>query len=313
MPNKPYVKKDNINPEDKFPNKQKGGLIISADFEMSWAFRYSKRTKNFIEKGREERRNFPFILKLLDDYQIPITWATVGHLFLEECKHSDHSWMTPVPHYNDHWKFTEGNWFDHDPYSNYKEAPEWYAPDLIKQIIDSPINHEIGCHTFSHIDCTYKNCPPQVLDDELQACKDVAKNFSVNFSSLVFPGGTAGNYEVLKKHNFKIYRKNIEFELAYPFRDEFGMLVTPTSSAIADNGLGWSKEYLIYRFKKYINKAIKTNTIAHFWFHPSIDQFSLNQILPEVLEYAAKKRESGQLWIGTMDDIVKHIEEKQIL
>ena len=307
MPWKPYVKKDKIDPKKKFPGGEKGGMIISADFEMSWAFRYSKRTKDFKQMGKQERENFPVILDILDKYKIPITWATVGHLFLKGCQKGDHDWMAPMPHFDDHWKFTEGAWFDHDPCSDVNQDPEWYAPDLIEQIIASDVNHEIGCHTFSHIDCTYKNCPPEVMDDELKACTEAAKPYGISLSSFVFPGGTHGNYEMLHKNGYHIYRKNMEVELAYPFKDKFGMFITPTSSAFGDNGLGWSKEYYIYRFKKYINRAIKTNTVAHFWFHPSMDKFTLENVFPEIIKFAGEKRKQGDLWIGTMKEIVDHM------
>lgn len=313
MPWKPYVKKDSIDPKNKFPGGQKGGLIISADFEMSWAFRYSKRTKDFKKMGRQERENFPAILALLDKFQIPITWATVGHLFLDKCNKGDHDWMARIPYVDDHWKFTEGDWFDHDPCSDYQKDPEWYAPDLVEQIIKSPVAHEIGCHTFSHMDCTDKNCPPLVLDDELKACTLAAEKFGVKLTSFVFPGGTAGNYETLKKHGYRIYRKNVDVDIAYPYQDDFGMLITPTSSSFGDNGLGWDKEYFIYRYKRFIDKAIKTNTIAHFWFHPSIDKWSLENVMPAVLNYAADKRDQGLLWIGTMNSIADHIDRNKLI
>ena len=103
MPWKPYVRKDNIDPKKKFPGQQKGGMIISADFEMAWAFRYSKKTKDYMKMGRQERENFPVILNLLEKYNIPITWATVGHLFLKDCKRGMrsgtlmfHNWIKPL-------------------------------------------------------------------------------------------------------------------------------------------------------------------------------------------------------------------------
>ncbi|MBP6870615.1 MAG: polysaccharide deacetylase family protein [Bacteroidales bacterium] len=313
LPWKPYVRHDGLDPSIKFPGKQRGGLILSADFEMSWALRYSKKSRNFLELGRRERENVPQIVKMLEEYNIPVTWATVGHLFLKECRKGDHDWMSRIPHFDDHWRFTEGDWFDHDPCSDYLQDGEWYAPDLIGQILQSKVGHEMGCHTFSHIDCTYKNCPPQVLDDELTACARVAADYRLKLTSMVFPGGTAGNFEILKKHGYRIYRKNIRAELAYPFYDEHGLLITPTSASIADNGLGWSKEYYLYRYKKYIDKAIRTHTVAHLWFHPSIDPRTLHEVFPQVLKYAATRRDAGKLWIGTMGEMADHIFRNKII
>jgi hypothetical protein len=63
-----------------------GLVVFSADFEMAWAFRYSKTlASKAVEIGLKERENVPTLLDLFDKYQIPATWATVGHLFLNEC------------------------------------------------------------------------------------------------------------------------------------------------------------------------------------------------------------------------------------
>jgi peptidoglycan/xylan/chitin deacetylase (PgdA/CDA1 family) len=312
--NKPRVMKDQISPEMKFPSGQKGGFIISADFEMAWAWRYTKTGAKYLDKARTERSNFPKIIDLFDKYNIPITFATVGHLFLESCEKEDHDWMARIPHFDDHWKFNNGDWFDHDPCSNYKKDPEWYAPDLIQMIINARPNHEIGTHTFTHIDFTYKNCPPMVANDEIKACIEAAKPFDIQIKSLVFPGGTWGNIEALKKHGIEIYRNNLNYDLAYPWRDSLGLLVTNSSGSLEhDLEYGWTSKYFINRIKNTIDKAIKTNTIAHFWFHPSLHYYFLEEIFPIILEYASNRRNDGDLWIGTMADISKHINENKIL
>lgn len=303
---KPTVRKNYE--EIKLPGGEKGGLIISADFEMAWAFRYSKRTKDYLTAALRERKHTPILVGLFEEYDIPITWATVGHLFLESCKKGDHDWMARIPHFDDHWRFIEGDWFDHDPYTDYMKDGAWYAPDLIEVILKSKVKHEFGCHTFSHIDCSYKNCPPQVLDDEIQACKDAAKPWGIEFKSFVFPGGTNGNYEILKKHGIKIYRKNTKFDLSMPYRDELGLLVTTSSSSFGKTN-DWSAEYYVHRYKKFIDKAMKTGTIAHIWLHPSVDEWTLKNIIPEVLEYASEQREAGKLWVGTMDAVADYLDE----
>ena len=311
---RPLVQKDNIK-ENKFPNGFKGGMIITADFELGWALRYSKTGADPVAYAMRERKNVPVILKELEKHNIPITWATVGHLFLRECKKGDHDWMHRIPHFDDHWKFTEGDWFDCDPYSKWEDGKAWYAPDLIEDIIKSKVDHEIGCHTFSHIDCTYKNCPPDVIDDEMKACQEIAAEWGLpKLTSIAFPGGTAGNYETLKKHGIDIYRKKYsDFQLTYPFRDKTGLLVTATGPGITVPYSEWSMEYTFYRYKKAIDKAIKTGTIAHLWFHPSQVEKTFNELLPLILEYSAQKRDEGLLWVGTMKEIADHINNNNVL
>lgn len=311
---KPFVRKDKVVREKKFPKGERGGLVISADFEMAWAWRYTKTGADHIRKGQVERYNIPTIIKLLDQYKVPITFATVGHLFLTSCKKGDHDWMRRIPHFDDHWKFTHGDWYDHDPYANYKDTPEWYAPDLIKMILDAEVKHEVATHTFSHIDFSDKNCPPEVADDEIRACVEAAKPYKLSLKSIVFPGGTWGNITVLKKHGIQIYRKNEDFDLAYPYRDEHGLLVTNSSGTLEYNlAYGWTPAYYLKRLKKYIDKAVSTGTIAHLWFHPSLDPSILETVFPAFFSYVDKKRQDGDLWIGTMDEIAEYINENKIV
>lgn len=299
---------------NKFPNNEKGGVIISADFELGWAVRYSKHDKNPLAFAQEERKNVPIILRQLEKYHIPIVWATVGHLFLESCNKGDHDWMHRIPYFDDHWRFTEGDWFDCDPYTHWENNNAWYAPDLIEKIINCNTVQEIACHTFSHIDCSYKNCPPQVIDDELKASVEMAQKWGLKLKSLTFPGGTAGNYETLLKYEIDICRKrHLNFEIAYPYRNEQGILVSPTGPSIAMGYKQWSLDYLFSRYKKAIDKAIKKRSLIHMWFHPSQEEKTFTLLLPKILEYLDKKRNEGVLWVGTMDQIAEHINSNKLL
>lgn len=311
---KPKYRKDNIT-KQKFPGNYKGGIILTADFELGWALRYSKTGADPVEYAMRERHNVPVILDQARKYNIPITWATVGHLFLEKCEKGDHDWMARLPHFDDHWKFMEGDWFDCDPYSYWEDAKAWYAPDLIRKIIDEKVAHEIACHTFSHIDCSDKNCPPQVIDDELKAFKQITEKWNLQaMKSIAFPGGTAGNFKTLDKYGIRIYRRRFkDFELAYPFKDEIGLLVTPTGPNITIGYKSWTPEYVFSRFKKGIDKAIRTGTILHIWFHPSQPTDNFTDLMPLIFEYANKRREEGDLWIGTMGDIADYIDKNGIL
>ena len=302
--NKPVVKPP---AKSYFPNGCKGGFVISADFELAWAWRYSKKNKNplkyGLKKANQSRQNFPVLLKMFEEYDIPITWATVGHLFLESCKKGDHDWMKKIPNFNDHWDFTKGDWYDFDPYSNLQISPAWYAPDLIEKILASNVEHEIGCHSFSHLHFKNSICPPEVAFDDIKACTEAAKRWGITLKSMVFPGGTNGNYEALAKNGFTNYRQNSRYDLFYPEIGEENLVRLPSSFCLVDYEFNWSKEYYIFRYKKYIDKAIETGTVCHGWFHPSENPWIVNEIFPEVLKYVAKLRDQGLLYIATMDQI----------
>ena len=285
------------------PNAYKAVVTISADFELAWAWQWSKQENSLalaLNKSRLARQNFPEILKLCDTYNIPVTWATVGHLFLDSC--SGHKEMTQLGDFeNDFWKFKNSDWFVNDPLSNYKEAPHWYAPDLIDQIIKSPVNHEIGCHTFSHIDCRDVVCDSKVFDDEINECKKMAEKLGLNLKSFVHPAHTIGNLDNLVKHGFTNFRTDYRNLLGYPKKHQNGIWEFEQTAEFIYRK-EWSVKYHIFRYIEIVKRAIKTNTVAVLWFHPSFPSIVVEQILPEVFKFMYENRD--QIWITTHGDYI---------
>lgn len=292
---------------------EKGIIVLSADFEMAWAFRYSKKqNKVAVEKGLHERQNVPMLLSLFEKYNIPVTWATVGHLFLESCiRQTDrtaHPEM-PRPGYfeNKNWFFSKGDWYDADPCSDYLNAPAWYAPDLIEKIIESPVGHEIGCHTFSHIDCTDKNCTADLLKAELNACIEVASKRGIKLKSMVFPGGTFGNYSVLKEMGFTSFRRQMKYHIDMPVPDEYGLVQIPSSHVLEKPRYNWSARVCIRMAESFIIKAARHKLVAHLWFHPSMNSWYLENVLPHVLATIRKMEDDGRIEVMTMKKLAERI------
>lgn len=293
---------------------KKGAVVFSADFEMAWAFRYSKKqAENAENKGVEERNNVPFFIKLFEEYNIPITWATVGHLFLKECNSENstaHAEM-PRPEYfeNKNWLFEKGDWYDHDPCTNFEKDPAWYAPDLIEMIKNSPVQHEFGCHTFSHIDMTYKNCTKEIANKEILKCKELAEQDGVLLKSMVFPGGTLGNFEVLKENGFTNYRKPLGYDVGLPIKDKYSLWAIPSSTGLDKTQYNWSKTIYIKHIKAFLKKAARKKMVVHFWFHPSMDKWYLENVFPEILRIADQYREMGRIDVLTMHQVAERMEK----
>jgi len=291
-------------------------VTLSADFEMAWAFRFSKKSGNDAESiGLQERENVPEIIRQLDHYHIPVTWATVGHLFLEGCKRENglpHSNM-PRPDFfeNKNWRFQEGDWYQHDPCSNYKEAPAWYAPDLVDMIMYAKAGHEIGCHTFSHTDFTYRNCSESLALAEIKECKKHAVERGVVLRSMVFAGGAAGNYETLKEEGFICYRYNGVYDIDIPFIDRFGLVAFPSSYCLGERGYNWNAATCFDVVKSHIAKAISYNSTCHLWFHPSMSPWYLKQVFPQLMKYLAELRDAGKIDILTMGEAAVKLKNSQ--
>jgi len=234
------------------------------------------------------RENVPKILNLCEIYDIPITWATVGHLFLSNCKRVNkiaHPEILRLPYFeNLYWKYSLGDWFDSDPCTNYIEDPPWYAPDLVKMINENSIKHEIGCHTFSHIDCRDEICSKDVFESEILKCKELAKEFGIELKSFVHPGFTIGHLEDIEKLGFTSFRTNYANELTYP-KKHFSKLWEFRNTMEFCWRKEWSINYHIKRYKTIIDRAIQYNKICVFWFHPSLETNFVDYVLPEILAY----------------------------
>lgn len=272
-------------------------LIFQADFELAWAWRYAKGVTNGCKdaekRGMTERDNVPVILDLCEEYKIPVTWATVGHLFLRGCSKVDgivHPEIIRLGKFeNKYWQFQGNDWFDCDPCSDYLSAPSWYCPDLIELILESEADHEIGCHTFSHIDCREEICPPEVLESELRECKKLASAYGLELKSFVHPAHTIGNLKTLKKLGFTNFRTNYQNTLGYPKLHPEGIWELKSTIDLYWRD-GWSANYHIQRYRKIIDRAIKYKSVCVIWFHPSLDKRFLNLVLPEIFKYIKDKK-----------------------
>jgi len=291
--------------------RRQGTVVFSADFEMAWAFRYSRSLADRAEAmGLMERKQVPQLLEIFDCHEVPITWATVGHLFLSDCRRDPsgrpHPEMPRPGHFeNRNWRFTAGDWYDHDPCSSDHDYPAWYAPDLIDRILKARAKHEIACHTFSHIDFSDAVCSQTLAAAELDACMNLARIRNIRLKSMVFPGGTYGNFERLKERGILCYRKPAAFHLDEPEIDAFGLVSIPSSLGLDRDPYGWSREYHLDMLRKFLEKTLKTGLVCHFWFHPSMDEWYLDKVLPDLIAMVAELRNQGALRVRTMAQLAE--------
>ena len=238
--------KPKVNRRVRSPFKT-GIVVLSADFEMAWAFRFSRtRHAGAVDAGLRERKNVPVLLDMFDRHALPVTWATVGHLFLSECSRS-HSGLAhpemPRPYFfsNRNWNYSSGDWYEHDPCTDLARDPAWYASDLVDLILKSQVRHEFGCHTFSHADFTYEHCSREMADAELTASIAAAAAKGIRMRSMVFPGGTFGNYESLVDKGFTCYRLPMRKHIDMCYTDPYGLVAIPSSLGLGRDQYGWDR------------------------------------------------------------------------
>ena len=280
-----------------FKNDAKAAACISADLEMSWAFR-SHPKEVARERGRQSRENIPYLLRIFEECAFPITWATVGHLFLDRCERASsgraHPDMPRPPH-NQLWT---GDWYMHDPCTNYKEDPFWYAPDVIRSIQESSVSHEIGTHSFSHIDFSPASSHPTLLRREIEESTMAMHRFGIKPRSLVYSFNHMGHayLDLLSELSVTAVRhRDQRVRLSYPERTPAGVYKFYESM-----NLRTPKHYdYLDKVKIFMVKAMERHAAFHLWFHPSDPAYLFESELLRIIHYIDSHRIKGLIWIAT--------------
>lgn len=176
-------------------------FMVSLDIEMLWGFVHTHeyRLIKLLTKagGNEIRKCVEFLLEQFEKYQISVTWAFVGHLFLDHCEKED-----GIPH-KDMIRPSK-DWYSIDPCTDIKTNPLFYGRDIVESVLGSDLDHEIGYHSFSHV--IFSKCERDVAEAEIKKGIEVAKDFGIEFVSFVFPDNQIGHLDLLYSNGFRIFR-----------------------------------------------------------------------------------------------------------
>ncbi len=296
----------------------KPSFVLSIDTELAWGTRGDVFYKTDYERTREVIGR---LLTLLAKYEIPATWAVVGHLFLSECSRDEFGRLHPQVIRPAGWT-GENDWFSMDPGTSRAQDPIWYGDDVVAQIQACACPQEIGSHSFSHFyadACSRES----FLSDTAEAVR-VSAMASVKPVSYVFPQNRVNHLDVLKEQGFTCYRGSDEnwyrtfphlFKKIAHMIDDYLIPTAPAITPQLEAGLvnipgswfygharGWAK-YVpigmrIAKAKAGIRAAIKKDQVFHLWFHPfnlASDPDNLLHGLEEIFKYAKEQRIAGKL------------------
>ncbi len=304
-----------------------GLFILSLDTEIAWGAYNADQLRRDAACFDRYRETIPRLIALLDRYQIPATWALVGHLLLDQC--SGHPEL-PQPHYG--WANVPDS--ERDPRSDRARAPWYYAPDVVAQIQAATTKHEIGTHTFTHLIADDPAVSAAMWAAQLRACAALHAERGLTMRSLVYPLNRVAYVEQLPDYGIVAYRgpeRRPKYRLSWaadralPFTPPTytpDTLVEPIGHQRLVNLP--ASQFLIARLKgskimparvrvndakRGLAQAAQRGELFHLWFHPynlglGESMFSgLEQILREV----ARLRDTGTLRILTMDTAADEI------
>lgn len=292
-----------------FKDNAEASVSISADFEHNWAFRaWSPEIRD--QNGINERKNVPNIIRLLEEYSVPITWATVGHLFLESCERGACGQAHPdMPRPLVNGRF-QGDWYMHDPCTNVRKDPLWYAPDLIQEIIDSKVPHEMGTHTFSHFDFRLKYSSKELVQREIEECRRLMEPFGVQPKSLVFPHNeTEYSYakQLFDLDVIALRHRDPNVRLSYPERLKSGNYRIYESMNLRS-----TRRYdYVEKVKIFVEEAAKRRASYHIFFHPSDPAELFEDEFRRIVRYFHEEREKRRIWVATMGELAAYCEARE--
>ncbi|MCJ7632097.1 polysaccharide deacetylase family protein [Candidatus Bathyarchaeota archaeon] len=302
-------------------------VVVTVDLELAWGFNYELLSNYSIAAKylpiiiRNSRRNVRTLLRFSEMFHIPFTWAVVGHLFLKSCTREGYSLPhsdMPRPELN-----LRRDWYSNDPCSNVDAYPIWYGSDIISELLASNIDHEIGCHSFSHVD--FSRCSGKVALSEIRTCKQVMSRHGIEPKSFVFPDEGVGHLGILKQEGFKVFRfenarlphtcglrysnsrsskpLGVLHEIMWPEVEEpveaDGLMGIPSSMVFqSPHRIGAMR--LLMTARRGISKAVKAKKIFHITMHDYLESGYLLGILSHVLSYVAQLNRKGRLRTMTM-------------
>ncbi|MDY6833341.1 MAG: hypothetical protein SVY53_00885 [Chloroflexota bacterium] len=284
-------------------------FIMSLDTELAWGFLLHPKSRALTSLQNDPsygRDMVTFLLRLLEKYYIPATWAIVGHLFLKPGE------GRPLIS-KDMASFKE-NWLDWEFYNNYiAHSPLYCGGDIIERILSCRVSQEIGLHSFFHL--PLPQCSKQVVTDELEIGVKLAREKGIAPRSFVFPGNDIKHIDILESAGFQSYRgKNLPrwnllntINSSNPPKKKHGLWEVPSSICFVDPLLPSS---LLPRARILLSNAIRKMEVFHVFLHPHnlLTQPSLAKYLDQFLGTVARKRDEGKLQVMTMQQLATQLD-----
>jgi hypothetical protein len=306
-----------------------GVVTLSIELELGWGMHDKAEYGHLSQTRAAEARVLRRLLDAADQYGIPITFDIVGHLLEDSCsgKHTG-----PYP----------DDWWIEDPGTDIKRDPLFYAPDLVREIKNRPVEHELTTHTYSHL--LADEASSEELACELSKVDEIHDKFGLPTpTTIVMPRHQQPDYSVLSEFGIDVIRqpmKDYSPEFSNPL-SKFWWLLTrdhpPSTIRMNDEILettvtphpsltsvtlptGQSRPHLLFSaipmqvrqslHKRYLGNAINRaqDSHVHLWSHVyNMANDSQWEPVKSILSYIEQKKRSQDVVVKTMSGLKEEL------
>ncbi|WP_435346445.1 polysaccharide deacetylase family protein [Haloarchaeobius sp. HRN-SO-5] len=303
-----------------------GSVVVSVDAELGWGFHDQRSPPS--DRARAGRNGWRRLLDLFDEHEIPATWAVVGHLFLSSCDRRHREIPAPMG-----WFHSEQNGLLADPELR-------YAPELVGATVNADVDHDVGIHTFSHVQFGSLETSTALARAEVDAAVEVARRAGIDPVSFVFPRNDIGHLDVLAESPIECYRGHrpdqrgeVSQKLG-KFRDATIGPRTPTlvEPSVDGNGLvnvpaslflyGFEgltrtlaatvrEDPVVAKVRRGLEAASSSDGILHLWLHPNnlVSRRHVDR-MARICELVGDYSDRGEVSIRTMRDVAEQARQR---
>jgi hypothetical protein len=280
---------------------ERARFLLTFDFELGWGAIESGRWRAREAAGvyRRLRQRLPELLALLDELDVPATWATVGGMLVPRGQH-DLDYLPPALADLTRAALREG------------EATSFDGRDLFERVVTSRARHQIASHTYAHPRFTRDDVDAAAVRADLRRFRAALPAAHAATDRLVFPQNAERYHDVLAGEGVRVVRgadkaprglrgrvrENLQPPLAVPDAAPTGGVDRLVGSVFFHPGRRRARLPLVLlQAQRGLARAVATGGTLHVWLHP----FNLAEIpglawcLGQHLRSVARARDAGKL------------------
>ena len=294
-----------------------GKFVISLDYELHWGIFDVMSEEDYFDNLVNTEKAVDAMLKLSNEFDVRLTFATVGFLFANDKKELNHFLPNHKPTYSN--KKRNPYLFLESVGDTKEEAPFHFAAKRIAEI-STDSRHEIGTHTFSHYYCLEDGQTEEQFNADLKSAVAIARSKGISLKSIVFPRnqvkkeyldiciangitsyrGTekSGAYDPsislprMVKRGLRMADSYLNLlghhttPLSHLEQNENKCLDIPSSRFFRpyDGKLKSIQGLKLQRIKKSMTHAAKKKHLYHLWWHPHNFGKNLNENMADLKE-----------------------------